>query len=215
MINLAKSIRKEYNIKYLCLAGGVALNCVANGKILKKKIFVDIWIQPAAGDAGGSIGAALALWHIDQGNKRSVNIEDDMKGSYLGTEYNQEEIERELKAAGANFETLKYDELIDKTANFLSNEKAIGWFQGRMEFGPRALGARSILGDPRSDKMQKNLDINKRPISAVADNFEVRNAKTIKIQANKRISFELLYNRNNSLHKKIKIEQTRKETSNN
>ena len=159
MINLAKSIRKEYNIENLCLAGGVALNCVANGKILKKKIFENIWIQPAAGDAGGSLGAALALWHIDQGNKRSVNIEDDMKGSYLGTEYNQEEIERELKAAGANFETLKYEELIDKTANFLSNEKAIGWFQGRMEFGPRALGARSILGDPRSDKMQKNLNL--------------------------------------------------------
>ena len=159
MINLAKSIRKEYSIKNLCLAGGVALNCVANGKILKEKIFDNIWIQPAAGDAGGSIGAALALWHIDQGNKRSVNIEDDMKGSYLGTEYNQEEIERELKAVGANFETLKYEELIDKTANFLSNEKAIGWFQGRMEFGPRALGARSILGDPRSDKMQKNLNL--------------------------------------------------------
>ena len=159
MIKLAKSIREEYGIKNLCLAGGVALNCVANGKILKEKIFDNIWIQPAAGDAGGSLGAALALWHIDQGNKRSVNLNDDMKGSYLGTEYNQEEIERELKAAGANFETLKYDELIDKTSEFLSNEKAIGWFQGRMEFGPRALGGRSILGDPRSDKMQKNLNL--------------------------------------------------------
>ena len=159
MIKLAKSIRDEYGIGNLCLAGGVALNCVANGKILKEKIFDNIWIQPAAGDAGGSLGAALALWHIDQGNKRSINIEDNMKGSYLGTEYNQEEIERELKAVGANFETLKYEELIDKTANFLSNEKAIGWFQGRMEFGPRALGARSILGDPRSDKMQKNLNL--------------------------------------------------------
>ena len=159
MIKLAKSIREEYGIKNLCLAGGVALNCVANGKILKEKIFDNIWIQPAAGDAGGSLGAALALWHIDQGNKRSVNLNDDMKGSYLGTEYNQEEIERELKAAGANFETLKYEELIDKTAEFLSNEKAIGWFQGRMEFGPRALGGRSILGDPRSDKMQKNLNL--------------------------------------------------------
>ena len=159
MINLAKSIRKDYNIKNLCLAGGVALNCVANGKILKEKIFDNIWIQPAAGDAGGSLGAALALWYIDQGNKRLVNPNDDMKGSYLGTEYNQEEIERELKAAGANFETLKYEELIDKTSEFLSNEKAIGWFQGRMEFGPRALGGRSILGDPRSDKMQKNLNL--------------------------------------------------------
>ena len=159
MINLVKSIRKDYGIKNLCLAGGVALNCVANGKILKEKIFDNIWIQPAAGDAGGSLGAALALWHIDLGNKRSVNPKDDMGGSYLGTEFNQDEIERDLKIAGANFETLKYDEMIDKTAQFLSNEKAIGWFQGRMEFGPRALGARSILGDPRSDKMQKNLNL--------------------------------------------------------
>ena len=159
MIKLAKSIREEYGISNLCLAGGVALNCVANGKILKEKIFDNIWIQPAAGDAGGSLGAALALWHIDQGNKRSVNLNDDMKGSYLGAEYNQEEIERELKAAGANFEIFKYEELINKTAELLSNEKAIGWFQGRMEFGPRALGGRSILGDPRSDKMQKNLNL--------------------------------------------------------
>ena len=159
MIKLARSIREEYGIKNLCLAGGVALNCVANGKILKEKIFDNIWIQPAAGDAGGSLGAALALWHIHQGNKRSINLNDDMKGSYLGTEYNQEEIENELKTAGANFETLKYDELIDKTSELLSNEKAIGWFQGRMEFGPRALGARSILADPRSDKMQKELNI--------------------------------------------------------
>jgi len=159
MINLVKSIREEYGIKNLCLAGGVALNCVANGKILKEKIFDNIWIQPAAGDAGGSLGAALALWHIDQGNKRSVDSNDDMKGSYLGNEFNQDEIEKELKTAGANFETYSYEELIDKTAEFLSNEKAVGWFQGRMEFGPRALGARSILGDPRSDKMQKNLNL--------------------------------------------------------
>jgi len=159
MIKLAKSIRHEYRIRNLCLAGGVALNCVANGKILKEKIFDNIWIQPAAGDAGGSLGAALALWHIDQGNKRTVNLIDDMNGSYLGAEYNQEEIERQLKAAGANFETFKYEELIDRTTKYLSNEKAIGWFQGRMEFGPRALGARSILGDPRSDKMQKNLNL--------------------------------------------------------
>ncbi len=159
MINLVKSIRKEYGIKNLCLAGGVALNCVANGKILKEKIFDNIWIQPAAGDAGGSLGAALALWHIDLGNKRSVDPNDDMKGSYLGPDYNQDEIETDLKIAGANFETLNYNELIDKTAQLLSNEKAIGWFQGRMEFGPRALGSRSILGDPRSDKMQKNLNL--------------------------------------------------------
>ena len=159
MINLAKSIREEYRIKNLCLAGGVALNCVANGKILKEKIFDNIWIQPAAGDAGGSLGAALALWHIDQGNKRSINLKDDMKGSYLGTEFNQDEIEEELKTLGANFEILEYGKLIDKTAEFLLNGKAVGWFQGRMEFGPRALGGRSILGDPRSDKMQKNLNL--------------------------------------------------------
>ncbi len=159
MINLARSIRQEYGIRNLCLAGGVALNCVANGKILKEKIFDNIWIQPAAGDAGGSLGAALALWHIDQGNKRSVNLNDDMKGSYLGNEFKQDEIEIELKTVGANFETYKYNELIDKTAELLSNEKVIGWFQGRMEFGPRALGGRSILGDPRSDKMQKNLNL--------------------------------------------------------
>ncbi len=159
MINLAKSIRKEYNIKNLCLAGGVALNCVANGKILQEKIFDNIWIQPAAGDAGGSLGAALAFWHIEKGNKRNVNPNDDMKGSYLGGEFTQDEIEKELKSMGANFETFNYDDLIDKTAEFLSNEKAIGWFQGRMEFGPRALGGRSILGDPRSDQMQKNLNL--------------------------------------------------------
>ena len=159
MINLAKSIRKEYDIRNLCLAGGVALNCVANGKILKEKIFDNIWIQPAAGDAGGSLGAALALWYIDQVNERSVNSNDDMKGSYLGTEFNQSEIEKELNTAGANFEILKYEELINKAAEFLSNEKAIGWFQGRMEFGPRALGGRSILGDPRSNQMQKNLNL--------------------------------------------------------
>ncbi len=159
MINLAKSIRKEYNIKNLCLAGGVALNCVANGKILQEKIFDNIWIQPAAGDAGGSLGAALAFWHIEKGNKRNVNPNDDMKGSYLGGEFTQYEIEKELKSLGANFETFNYEDLIDKTAEFLSNEKAIGWFQGRMEFGPRALGGRSILGDPRSDQMQKNLNL--------------------------------------------------------
>ena len=159
MVDLAKSIRKEYGIKNLCLAGGVALNCVANGKILQEKIFDNIWIQPAAGDAGGSLGAALALWHIEQGNERIVNLNDDMNGSYLGTEFNQDQIEKELKKARANFETLTYEETIDKTAEYLANGKAIGWFQGRMEFGPRALGGRSILGDPRSDKMQKNLNL--------------------------------------------------------
>ncbi len=159
MINLAKSIRKEYGLKNLCLAGGVALNCVANGKILREKIFENIWIQPAAGDAGGSLGAALALWHIEKKNKRVVNLKDDMKGSFLGTYFEQMEIEKELKSVGAHYETFNYEELIDKTAEFLSQEKAIGWFQGRMEFGPRSLGSRSILGDPRSERMQKNLNL--------------------------------------------------------
>ena len=159
MIKLTKAIREEYNVKNLCLAGGVALNCVANGKILKEKIFDNIWIQPAAGDAGGSLGAALALWYIDQGNVRVVDSNDNMKGSYLGNDFDQKQIENELNSLGAKFEILDYENLIDKTAEFLSKEKAIGWFQGRMEFGPRALGGRSILGDPRSDKMQKNLNL--------------------------------------------------------
>ena len=159
MIKLAKSIRQEHKIKNLCLAGGVALNCVANGKILKEKIFENIWIQPAAGDAGGSLGAALALWYIEQGNKRIVNPNDDMAGSYLGSEFTQSQIETELKSIGANYETTSYEDLINKTSEYLSKEKAIGWFQGRMEFGPRALGGRSILGDPRSVNMQKNLNL--------------------------------------------------------
>ncbi|WP_440676220.1 carbamoyltransferase family protein [Candidatus Pelagibacter sp. HIMB1593] len=159
MIKLAKGIRNEYGIKNLCLAGGVALNCVVNGKILKEKIFDNVWIQPAAGDAGGSLGAALALWYIEQGNSRTVDKNDSMKGSYLGCEFNQQEIEKELDLLGANFQTFDYESLIEKTAEYLANEKAIGWFQGRMEFGPRALGGRSILGDPRSDKMQKNLNL--------------------------------------------------------
>jgi carbamoyltransferase len=159
MIKLAKSLRKEFNISNLCLAGGVALNCVANGKILKEKIFDNIWIQPAAGDAGGSLGAALALWHIEQNNPRKVNLIDDMQGSFLGPEYTQKEIEEQLEIIGANYKTLDEDELIETVANDISNGKAIGWFQGRMEFGPRALGNRSILGDPRSSEMQKNLNL--------------------------------------------------------
>ena len=159
MIKLAKSIREEFKINNLCLAGGVALNCVANGKILKEKIFDKIWIQPASGDAGGSLGAALALWYIEDDNKRLVNLDDEMQGSYLGKEFSQKEIKEELASLGANFEILNYDNLIDKTADLISNGKALGWFQGRMEFGPRALGSRSIIGDPRSDSMQKNLNL--------------------------------------------------------
>ena len=159
MIKLAKSVQQEYGSKNLCLAGGVALNCVANGKILKEKIFENIWVQPAAGDAGGALGAALALWHIDQKNPRNINTEDDMSGSYLGPEYSQSEIENELKRLGANFKILNENEIINKTSKDLSSGNAVGWFQGRMEFGPRALGCRSILGDPRSPEMQKNLNL--------------------------------------------------------
>ena len=159
MLKLVKSIRKEYNIKNLCLAGGVALNCVANGKILKEKIFDNIWIQPAAGDAGGSLGAALALWHLDQKNPRNINNHDDMSGSYLGPEYSQEEIEKELNRLGAKFKILNESEIINQTSKDLSSGNAVGWFQGRMEFGPRALGCRSILGDPKSQDMQKNLNL--------------------------------------------------------
>jgi len=159
MIKLIKSLKEEFNVSNLCLAGGVALNCVANGKILKEKIFDNIWVQPAAGDAGGSLGAALALWHIEQNNPRTVDYKDSMQGSYLGPEYSQKEIEEQLDKAGAKYEIFKDQELLEKTATDLSKQEAIGWFQGRMEFGPRALGGRSILGDPRSETMQKNLNL--------------------------------------------------------
>ena len=159
MLKMAASLREEYNLKNLCLAGGVALNCVANGKILEKKIFDKIWIPPAAGDAGGSLGSALALWYNEMKKDRKKIDSDQMQGSYLGPEYSQNDIETKLKEIGANFEVMKEEELINKTAEDLSKGKAIGWFQGRMEFGPRALGARSILGDPRSETMQKDLNL--------------------------------------------------------
>ena len=159
IIKLAKSLRNEYKIKNLCLAGGVALNCVANGKILKEKIFDNIWVQPAAGDAGGSLGAALALWHLEQNNPRKVNPNDDMQGSYLGPKYSQNEIQNELDKIGAVYKIKDEEDLLNQTADDLSIGEAIGWFQGRMEFGPRALGNRSILGDPRSSEMQKNLNL--------------------------------------------------------
>ena len=159
MLKISISLKKEFNIENLCLAGGVALNCVANGILLKKNIFKNIWVQPASGDAGGSLGAALALWHIDLKKQREVNPKDSMSGSYLGPEYNQDEIEKYLKDAGAIFKILDEDALIEQTVTDLSNKMAIGWFQGRMEFGPRALGGRSILGDPRSSEMQKNLNL--------------------------------------------------------
>ena len=159
MIKLARSLKEEFNISNLCLAGGVALNCVANGKILKEKIFDNIWVQPAAGDAGGSLGAALALWHIEENNPRVVNLNDDMQGSYLGPEYSQKEIQKELDKIGAVYKIKNEEDLLNQTVYDLSIGEAIGWFQGRMEFGPRALGNRSILGDPRSSEMQKNLNL--------------------------------------------------------
>ena len=159
MVKLARSLKKEFQISNLCLAGGVALNCVANGKILKEKIFDNIWIQPAAGDAGGSLGAALALWHNEQNKPREINLNDSMQGSYLGPIYSQKEIEKELNNIGAVFSSINENELIENTAEDLSKGKIVGWFQGRMEFGPRALGGRSILGDPRSSAMQKNLNL--------------------------------------------------------
>ncbi|MDC3145823.1 carbamoyltransferase [Candidatus Pelagibacter sp.] len=159
MIKLVKSLKEEYKVNNLCLAGGVALNCVANGKILKENLFESIWIQPAAGDAGGSLGAALSLWHIELKKNREINESDSMKGSYLGPEYSQKDIENELKTLGANFKVLDEDKIIDQTSEKLNDGNAIGWFQGRMEFGPRALGGRSILGDPTSDKMQKILNL--------------------------------------------------------
>ena len=160
VLKLTKNISEKYNIQNLCLAGGVALNCVANGKILKESVFKKIWVQPASGDAGGSLGAALAYWHQELEKKRVVKSSiDGMKGSYLGPSYNDQEIERTLKSLGARFEKYGEKDLIDKVASELNNEKTIGWFQGRMEFGPRSLGARSIIADPRSDRMQKELNL--------------------------------------------------------
>ena len=160
VLKISKNISEKYKIQNLCLAGGVALNCVANGKILKEGIFKKIWVQPAAGDAGGSLGAALAYWHQELEKGRVVKSRiDSMKGSYLGPSYNDQEIERTLKSLGAKFEKYDEKELIDKVASELNNEKTIGWFQGRMEFGPRSLGARSIIADPRSDRMQKELNL--------------------------------------------------------
>ena len=141
------------------MAGGVALNCVANGKILKDKVFENIWIQPAAGDAGGSLGAALAYWYKELKNPRTIDENDGMSGSYLGPKYNNEIIENKLKDLKGVFKKFSDLDLIKEVAAQLNNQKTIGWFQGRMEFGPRALGGRSILADPRSEKMQKVLNL--------------------------------------------------------
>ena len=159
MLKICKSLKNEYKIDNLCLAGGVALNCVANGKILKSKIFKNVWIQPAAGDAGGSLGAALAYWHIQLNKNRDTGHKDVMSGSYLGPSYTDDQIKQSLDKIGAKYKLLDEQSLIDKTADDLSKGHAIGWFQGRMEFGPRALGSRSIIGDPRSPDMQRNLNL--------------------------------------------------------
>jgi carbamoyltransferase len=163
MLRMTGALAKEYGIPNLCLAGGVALNCVANGKILRSKAFENVWVQPASGDAGGAPGAAMAAWHMELGNpKLPVNGAaggDGMAGAYLGPAFAQEEIEQRLEAAGAVFSVHDEDGMIAETARALADGKAIGWFQGRMEFGPRALGARSILGDPRSDSMQRTLNL--------------------------------------------------------
>jgi len=159
VLTMTRALANEYNIPNLCMAGGVALNCVANGKILRDKAFKDIWIQPASGDAGGALGGALAVWHKELNNPRIVNPNDAMQGSYLGPAYEQDFIENELSTCGAKFDSVAEDEMIEQTAQALADGKAIGWFQGRMEFGPRSLGGRSILGDPRSEKMQKTLNL--------------------------------------------------------
>ncbi len=160
VIKLAKGIAKSTGQRNLCLAGGVALNCVANGKLLREKVFENIWIQPAAGDAGGAIGAALGAYHIMLNGERKVATGmDGMKGSYLGPSYSQQDIEKRLTTVGAKFTMVSAEELIDATAQALAEGKAVGWHQGRMEFGPRALGGRSILADPRAPTVQKLLNL--------------------------------------------------------
>ena len=160
VLRLTRGLAKDTGARNLCLAGGVALNCVANGKVLRDGHFDNIWIQPAAGDAGGALGAALCAYHLFQDRPRSVNgARDAMEGGFLGPDFEQGEIERRLGAAGACYTVLDEDGVIDAAATALAAGKAVGWFQGRMEFGPRALGARSILGDPRSPDMQKLLNL--------------------------------------------------------
>ncbi len=159
VLKITRFLYNEYKIENLCMAGGVALNCVANGKISKDGLFKNIWIQPASGDAGGALGAAQAFYYQELNNKREILKTDSMKGSYLGPQFTDDEVESELKNCGANYKKLNLDQIIKDTAKALSEEKAVGWFQGRMEFGPRSLGNRSIIADPRSDNMQKNLNL--------------------------------------------------------
>ncbi len=160
VMKMAKFVRKETGMKYLCLAGGVALNCVANGKLLRENIFDDIWIQPASGDAGGSVGCALFTWYQYLNNQRIADDKSDfMQGSYLGPEFLNGSIESFLKKNEVSYETLTDEELPGKIADLIADKKVIGWFQGRMEFGPRALGSRSIIGDARSSEMQKTMNL--------------------------------------------------------
>jgi carbamoyltransferase len=160
VLRMTRSLADETGAKNLCLAGGVALNCVANGKLLRDGRFEKLWIQPAAGDAGGALGAALAAYHSFKDQPRKVNkCGDSMKGSYLGPEFSQKDIEGRLGVAGAKYKVLDDNALVDACAEALEAENAVGWFQGRMEFGPRALGGRSILGDARSPKMQSMLNL--------------------------------------------------------
>jgi carbamoyltransferase len=160
VLKLARNIAKDTGERNLCLAGGVALNCVINGTLLREKIFDNIWIQPAAGDAGGALGAALSTWYLHHNKKRVTSTERDaMKGAYLGPEFSNAEIEAELTKCGATFKKLSEDELIEMVATALADGKSVGWMQGRMEFGPRALGGRSIIADPRSPIMQKQLNL--------------------------------------------------------
>jgi carbamoyltransferase len=159
VLRLARTVHRELQVPYLCLAGGVALNCVANGRVLREGPFEDIWIQPAAGDAGGAVGAALSVWHEYLDQPRAVNGADAMRGAYLGPRYTNQEITRYLDSIGARYEQLDDASLMPRLAELLANDKVVGWFQGRMEFGPRALGARSIIGDARSKAMQSVMNL--------------------------------------------------------
>jgi carbamoyltransferase len=160
VLKMARHIRKETGMYNLCLAGGVALNCVANGKLLRENIFDDIWIQPAAGDAGGAVGSALAVWYQYLENDRKLDGKTDlMQGAYLGPEFTNEEIKQFLDKNDIAYEQLSEDNIPERVANLIAQENVIGWYQGRMEFGPRALGSRSIIGDARSPKMQETMNL--------------------------------------------------------
>ena len=207
MLTLTRSLKKEYGISNLCMAGGVALNCVANGKILKEGNYEKIFIQPASGDAGGAIGAALAVNYLFLGQELVASSKDRMKGSYLGPEFSQTEIEHRLQKIGAKFEVLTEEQLYKECVEGLVKEKALGRFQGKMEFGPRALGGRSILGDPRSPKMQSQLNLKVkyresfRPFAPAVLREEVHNWFELDVDS----PYMLLVA---DVHSKIKIKMT-------